>query len=78
MSIILCNHNLKDNRHMKEWLSVKDIATELAITEDTVRTWIREKELIAVNIGRGYRIHRDEYQKFLKSRSTDKDREPHK
>ena len=63
---------------MKEWLSVKDIATELTITEDTVRAWIREKELIAVDVGRGYRIHRDEYQKFLKSRSTDKDRDSQK
>ena len=63
---------------MKEWLSVKDIATELAVTEDTVRTWIRAKELIAVDVGRGYRIHRDAYQHFLQSRSTDRERDHQK
>lgn len=61
-----------------EWLSVDDIAEELHVSVSTVRSWIRNKRLKAVRIGRDYRIKRVDYDKFLEERTTtdeDKERE---
>ncbi len=56
-----------------QWLSVEDIAKELGLTEDTIRNYIRNKQLIAYRMGRDYRIKREDYDKFLEKRRTDKD-----
>lgn len=53
-----------------EWLSVDDIAEELHVSVSTVRSWIRNKRLKAVRIGRDYRIKREDYDKFLEERTT--------
>ena len=53
-----------------EWLSVDDIAEELHVSVSTVRSWIRNKRLKAVRIGRDYRIKRVDYDKFLEERTT--------
>ena len=56
-----------------QWLSVEDIAKELGLTEDTIRNYIRNKQLIAYRMGRDYRIKREDYDKFLEKRRTDKE-----
>jgi excisionase family DNA binding protein len=56
-----------------QWLSVEDIAKELGLTEDTIRNYIRTKQLIAYRMGRDYRIKREDYDKFLEKRRTDKE-----
>ncbi len=56
-----------------QWLSVEDIAKELGLTEDTIRNYIRNKQLIAYRMGRDYRIKREDYEKFLEKRRTDKE-----
>jgi excisionase family DNA binding protein len=53
-----------------EWLSVEDIANELNVSIDTVRAWIRKKQLPAYRVGRDYRIKREDYNKFLEDRYT--------
>jgi excisionase family DNA binding protein len=53
-----------------EWLSVEDIAHDLKVTIDTVRAWIRKKQLPAYRIGRDYRIKQTDYDKFLEDRFT--------
>lgn len=53
-----------------EWLSVDDIARELNIHPDTVRSWIRERKLKATKLGRDYRIKRVDLDKFLEDRTT--------
>jgi excisionase family DNA binding protein len=53
-----------------EWLSVEDIANDLKVTIDTVRAWIRRKQLPAYRVGRDYRIKRVDYNKFLEARYT--------
>lgn len=53
-----------------EWLSVEDIANELKVTIDTVRAWIRKKQLPAYRVGRDYRIRQADYRKFLEDRFT--------
>lgn len=53
-----------------EWLSAEDIAEELNVKVSTVRSWIRNRKLKAVKLGRDYRIKREDYEKFLEERSN--------
>jgi excisionase family DNA binding protein len=57
------------------WLSVEDIAEELKVKIDTVRGWIRRKELIAYRVGNTYRIKQEDFDKFLEQRRTAEDKE---
>ncbi len=52
-------------------LSVEEIAGELEVNPETVRVWIRTGELVALSIGKGYRISRTDLNEFIKSRRTD-------
>ncbi len=54
----------------KQWLTAEDIANELGIHPETVRTWIRNRELPAVQLKRTYRVKREDYEEFLRSRYT--------
>ena len=58
-----------------QWLTVEDIANDLNVKIDTVRSWIREKKLTAYRVGRDYRIKRTDYEKFLEERKTRNDDE---
>ncbi len=53
---------------MTEWLSVENIASELKVSEETVRAWLRSKKLVGYRLGRDYRIKRGDYEKFLEER----------
>jgi excisionase family DNA binding protein len=52
-------------------LSVEEIADELGVNPETVRVWIRSGELVALSIGKGYRISRDDLNEFIRRRRTD-------
>jgi excisionase family DNA binding protein len=52
------------------FLTVEDIARDLSIAEDTVRSWIREKKLPAYRVGKEYRIKIVDYERFLEQRRT--------
>jgi excisionase family DNA binding protein len=56
----------------EEWLTVAEIVAMLKVHEQTVRRWIREDELPAIELGRrsGYRIRRRDFERFLEGRST--------
>lgn len=58
-----------------ELLDVETVAEELGIHIETVRKWIREKQLKAVSLGRrgGYRIRRSDLEEFLRKRETIQD-----
>jgi excisionase family DNA binding protein len=58
-----------------ELLSVEKVAEELGVHVDTVRKWIREKQLRAIKLGRrgGYRIRRSGLDEFLRKRETIQD-----
>jgi excisionase family DNA binding protein len=58
-----------------ELLDVETVAEELGIHIETVRKWIREKQLKALNLGRrgGYRIRRSDLDEFLRKRETIQD-----
>jgi len=46
--------------------TVKEVADRLAVNEATVRHWIRDGALRAVDIGKGWRIGDSDLQLFLK------------
>jgi excisionase family DNA binding protein len=58
-----------------ELLDVEKVAEELGVHADTVRKWIREKQLRAVKLGRrgGYRVRRSALDEFLRKRETIQD-----
>ncbi len=58
-----------------EWLSVEQIANELGLTEDTIRNYIRTRQLTAYRIGNTYRIKREDFDKFLEKRKISDERD---
>lgn len=58
-----------------ELLDVEKVAEELGVHVDTVRKWIREKQLRAIKLGRrgGYRVRRSALDEFLRKRETIQD-----
>ncbi len=55
----------------EKMLSVEEVAKELEVNPETVRVWIRSGELVALSIGKGYRISRADLDDFIKRRRTD-------
>ena len=56
-----------------EFLELEDIARQMHVTTETVRVWIREKQLIAYKVGRSYLVKKQDFEKFLEKRRTDKE-----
>ena len=56
-----------------EFLELEEIAKQMHVTTETVRVWIREKQLIAYKIGRSYLVKKEDFQKFLELRRTEKE-----
>ena len=54
----------------KEWYSPQEIADLLGLKVDTIREYIRKKQLPAYKFGRDYRVKKEDYEEFLKKRRT--------
>jgi len=54
---------------LKQYLTVKEVADRLDVSEDWVRDLIQAKELKAVKMKR-WRIKPEDLEKFIKSRSN--------
>ena len=50
--------------------TVKEVAERLKVNEATVRQWIRDGDLRAVDIGKGWRIADGDFDAFLASHAT--------
>jgi len=55
-----------------DMLTVEEVAKELRVDQKTVRRWIQRGELVAIDIGREYRIRRSALDDFISRRQTDK------
>jgi len=60
-----------------ELLTVKEVAEEVKVHAETVRNWIRRRELPAVDIGGEYRVSRRDLDEFLNRRRTVDSAPPH-
>jgi excisionase family DNA binding protein len=54
----------------KEWYTVEELAHEWGLKEETIRAYIRSKQLEAVRFGNTYRVHKDAKKKFEDERRT--------
>ena len=57
----------------RDLIEVEEVAKILHVTVETVRAYIRDKQLPAYRVGKGYLVDRAEVYKFLESRRTDRD-----
>ena len=55
----------------EELLTVEEVAKELRINAKTVRQYIASGELVAIVVGKGYKISRDDLEDFKRRRRTD-------
>ncbi len=55
-----------------DMLTVEEVAKELRVDPKTVRRWIQRGELVAIDIGREYRIRRSALDDFIARRQTDR------
>lgn len=55
---------------MGEYLTTKDVAKRLNLALSTVTYYIRQGELRATKLGRGYRIEEKDLMEFIESRKT--------
>ncbi len=58
------------DKEKTEWLTAEQIADELGVHPETIRQYIRDGLLKAVQLKRSYRIRRTDYEDFLKRRET--------
>lgn len=54
-----------------EWLSVEEVARRLKMDDETVRKWIRRKQLKAYKFGRDYRVRLNDFEKFIRERAVE-------
>lgn len=54
----------------EQYRTVKEVADFLQVNEVTVRRWIKDGELRAIDIGKGWRIGPDDLDAFLEDRAT--------
>lgn len=56
-------------------LTVEEVAENLRVNPDTVRSWIRSGELDAINVGGKYRIYQSDLDDFIERRRTGRKRD---
>lgn len=54
----------------EQYRTVKEVADLLQVNEVTVRRWIKDGELRAIDIGKGWRIGPDDLDAFLEGHAT--------
>lgn len=54
----------------QQYQTVREVAELLKVSEVTVRRWIKDGELRAINIGKGWRIGANDLETFLEGHET--------
>ncbi len=60
-----------DNSFMGRFLTVGEVARHLRVSNMTVYRLVKQGQLAAVRVGRGYRIREDDVRKYLEQRYMD-------
>ena len=58
--------NEPENMTPEKWVNLEDIAVHLSMSEDTVRTWIREKKLPFYKVGKRYKFKISEVDAWIR------------
>lgn len=54
----------------QDYRTVREIADQLKVSEATVRRWIRDGQLRAIDIGKGWRVGSNDLGTFLSAHET--------
>ena len=57
----------------QDLITLEEVAEILHVTVDTVRSYVREKQLPAYRVGRSYLVDRADVYRFLQDRRTTQD-----
>jgi len=52
---------------MDSWIGIEEAAAYLGVTKDTIRNWIRKKNIPAHKIGKLWKFKRSELDEWVKS-----------
>jgi excisionase family DNA binding protein len=55
---------------LDHYQTVKDVADRMKVAEATVRHWIKQGDLRAIDIGKGWRIASLDLERFLEQHQT--------
>ena len=55
-----------NNASPEKWVNIEDVAEHLSMREDTVRTWVREKKLPCVKVGKRYKFKLSEIDEWIR------------
>ena len=58
------------NNTIKRYLTPQEVAKELQLNTLTVYGYIKRKTLLAIKMGRNYRIAKEDLDKFIESNKT--------
>ncbi len=53
------------------WMTIKEIAESLRVDDETVRRWIRNKEMKAYRFGRDYKVKKEDFDTFVQEHAVD-------
>lgn len=58
------------NNSTKNFLTPQEVAKDLQLNTLTIYGYIKRKKLLAIKIGRNYRIEKEDLDKFIESNKT--------
>lgn len=56
----------KGNEMTEKWVNLEDIAEHLSLSQDTVRTWVREGKLPVYRAGKRYKFKISEVDEWVR------------
>ena len=59
-------NNESDNTMPEKWVNLEDIAVHLSLSEDTVRTWVKEGRLPFYRAGKRYKFKITEVDEWVR------------
>lgn len=63
--------NEPENTAPEKWVNLEDIAIHLSMSEDTVRTWVKEGKLPFYRVGKRYKFKISEVDDWIRTGKID-------
>jgi excisionase family DNA binding protein len=63
--------NEPENVSPEKWVNLEDIAVHLSMSEDTVRTWVKESKLPFYRVGKRYKFKISEVDEWVRTGKID-------
>ena len=55
-----------ESMQVEKWVNLEDVATHLSLSQDTVRTWIKEGKLLFYKAGKRYKFKISEVDEWVR------------